>query len=230
MITNTKTFYNLALEFQTKRTALLDEYEQKLEKLKPYDGSKGGARDIKAVNEDFRKRLTTLQEKYSNSLNTVLDGMENEVNKRGVKPVTDEQLRALKMLRMKKNVTREDLDRTAQTVADNPMAIDAVNEIAAEHGVPASYTSKEMSNTAALKCIDGIRKDLPDWISHSTTYASRHFNRIYTQLHGDDGQNHLVKRVPFEDEKGCFKDLAGLSADKLPSFADAVNGDVADGQ
>lgn len=230
MISNTKAFYNKAMEYQTKRGKLVDEHEKKVKQMEPYKGSQGYDDYMEEYEKKFDAEYATLQSEYERSLNTILDGMEHNINKRGMKAPTAEQVNLINMLKMKENITEQDCDRVANMVSDNPIALDVVQEVAHKHGISKPYASmcKEMSNKAATNVVNGIRHDLNDWIKFDTSYASRYFSDHYTKMYGDDGQNHLFKRKPFEDEDGCYKELAGISGDQLKLFADAVNGGIDD--
>lgn len=126
---------------------------------------------------------------------------------------------------MIKKVSMGELDRVAEMVKDNGIAMGVVQEIAHNNGIMRNYESMctEMSSSYAQKVVKGISDGLEDWLMYDTGRAGRAVNR-YTHEHYGTPERELPKRPLFDDMKGCFKELAGLDGDGLRLFSEAVDG------
>lgn len=223
MIKNTEAFYARAREFQDKRSQLVSDYESKLESLKRFEGSQGYQEDLEKLQKEHGEALTALQGEYRTSLQTILRGMDEALMRRKVNPPTNEQLNALNLLKMRKAVTMEDLDRVFELVKDNAIATGIIQEVARDNQIKKNYLArcKEMSTGYAQDVINGMSSNLEDWLAHDTTRAGRVANEYYMRQYGTSGK--LKKRTPFENQEGCFRDLAGLDQDALKLFSEAVD-------
>lgn len=227
MIKNTEAFYIRAKEFQTKRAELVSGYEKKLESMKKYEGSQGYQEDLEKLQKDHKEALTALQNEYRQSLNTILGGMMDAVGRRKVNAPTNDQLNLIHLLKMKKKVTAEELDRVAEMVKDNGIAMGIISEIAHENEIMGrNYLGmcKEMSSQTASDVVRGIRDGLEDWLQYDTGRAGRLANKYYAEKYGSS-ERELPKRPLFEDMDGCYKDLAGLDHAGLQLFSEAVDGE-----
>lgn len=227
MVRKTEAFYVKAKQYQDKRAELVSEYEKKLQSLKKYEGSKGYQKDLEKLQKDHKEALTALQGEYRQSLNTLLTGMDEAISRRKVNAPTNDQLNLIHLLKMKKKVTAEELDRVAEMVKDNGIAMGIISEIAHDNEIRGrNYLAmcKEMSSQTASEVVSGIRNGLEDWLQYDTTRAGRLANQYYHDKYGTPEAT-LRKRPLFEDMDGCFKDLAGLDHAGLQLFSEAVDGE-----
>lgn len=227
MIKNTEVFYARAKQFQSKRAELVSEYEKKLESMKKYEGSQGYQEDLEKLQKAHSEALTALQAEYRQSLNTILGGMMDAVGRRKINAPTNDQLNLIHLLKMKKKVTAEELDRVAEMVKDNGIAMGIISEIAHENEIMGrNYLAmcKEMSSQTASDVIRGIRDGLEDWLQYDTPRAGRLAQKYHHDLYGvSENEPTLRKRTLFEDMDGCYKDLAGLDHAGLQLFSEAVD-------
>lgn len=226
MIRNTEAFYVKAKEYQTKRAELVSDYESKLQSLKRYEGGKEYKRDLEKLQKAHKEALTALQDEYRKSLRTIMDGMSESISRRKVNPPTNEQLNALHLLTMRDKVSGEELDRVAEMVKGNGVAMGVIQEIARKNGIYKNYNAlcTEMSSDYASSVLNGMRGSLEDWIMYDTVRAGRVANKIYADKYGAP-EKKVRKRPLFEDMDGCYKDLAGLDHDGLQLFSGAVDGE-----
>ena len=224
MIKNTEAFYARARQYQDKRAQLVSDYEKKLESLKKYEGSKGYQEDLEKLKKAHSDDLTALQDEYRASLKTILKGMEDALSRRKVNPPTNDQLNLIHLLKMRDKVSQEELDRVAEMVRDNGIAMGVIQEVARANNIMKNYESmcSEMSSSYAQKVIKGMSDGLEDWIMYDTPRAGRLANQYYHEHYGTP-ERELQKRPLFEDMAGCFEDLAGLDHDGLKLFSEAVD-------
>ena len=224
MIKNSDLFYVKAKQYQEKRQEIVDEYEVRLKALERFKGSKGYEDELKKLKEAHEADLTTLQSEYRTTFLTIFGGMMDAIGKRSVSAPTTDQINLLNVLKMKKKVTLEDCQRTAEAVKDNPIAISVVTEIAQDHGIMISFDGlcPEMSSQKASDIVTGMRENIEDWLLYDTTKASRMAKRYHEEHYGASDTD-LTKRTPFEDKTGCFRDLVGLEGDSVRQFTDIVD-------
>ena len=152
--------------------------------------------------------------------------MIDSLGRRSVKAPTNDQVNLLSVLRMRKKVTQEELDRVAQTVKDNSIAIGVLADIAKDQGLPyGGYYDlcPEMSSGMASDYITRLRNNVGDFLQYDTDYASRKAIEFHHQMYGDDGRKPF-KRELFEDKEDCFLQFAGLEGDQLDRFCEVVDG------
>lgn len=224
MIKNTEAFYTRAKQYQDKRAQLVSDYEKKLESLERYKGSTGYQKEVKKLQKTHNDTLAALQDEYRKSLSTILKGMDQVISNRKINPPTNEQLNVIQLLKMRDKVSMEELDRVAELVKDNGIAMGLIQELAHENKVIKNYNAMctEMSSQYASEVINGIRNGLEDWIQYDTSRAGRLDNHYHNQHYGTP-ERELPKRPLFEDMAGCFSDLAGLDRDGLKLFSEAVD-------
>lgn len=227
MINNTEAFYVKAKEFQDKRAEMMEEYANQLKSLKRYEGSDGYEDDVKKIKKEHNEKLVELQNEYRRSLNTILQGMTDVLSRRTVTPPTNDQLNLIQLLKMREKVTQSELDRVAEMVKDNGIAIGVVQEVANLNGIIRNYQSMcdEMSTDYAQRIIKNVQSGLEDWIKYDTSRAERKANQYFHDKYGTpitpDIEMH--KRPIFNDMNECYREMAGLTQEGLDKFAEAVN-------
>lgn len=230
MIKNTEAYYIRAKEYQGKRAELVSEHEKKLKSLEKYKGSQGYQKDKEKEDKRFNDEYKALQDEYRSSLNTIMDGMESNIRKRGITPPSNDQLNLIHMLKMRKKVTEQDCDRVAQMLDGNALALGALQEVARDNNIHRNYESmsNEMSSQKALDEVSSMRRETEDFLKYDTSYASRYASKYYTERYG--GEPVLFKRKHFEDQAGCYKAMTGLTGDALSQFSAVVDGSGSDDQ
>lgn len=224
MIKNTEAFYTRAKQYQDKRSQMVSDYEKKLESMKRYEGSSGYQEDLKKIQKEHNEALTALQGEYRQSLRTILKGMDEALSRRKINAPTNDQLNLIHLLKMRDKVSVEELDRVAEMVKDNGIAMGVIQEVARNNGIMKNYESmcSEMSSSYAQKVLNGLSETVEDWIMYDTPRAGRLVNKFNAEHYGAP-EAKLRKRPLFEDMDGCFSDLAGLDQEGLRLFSEAVD-------
>lgn len=226
MISNTELYFRKMKEFQDRRSQLMEQYEKDVQALQRFKGSQGYKEDREKLRAKHEADLTALIGEYRPGIYTVFGGMMDAIGKRSVSAPTNEQINLLNVLKMKKRVTFEECQRTAQAVKDNPIALSIVKEIAQDHniGISIDDLGAEMSSERASDIVTGMKKKTDDFFRFDTTRASRLAEKYYKDVYGETAECHLTKRKPFEDKAGCFSMLAGVEGESLTRFTEIVDG------
>ena len=223
MITNTELYYAKMKAFQDKRAELTEAHDKKVKSLERFKGSKGYEEDLKKENERFEAELTALRDEYRPGLLTVIGGMMDAIGKRSVSAPTNDQVNLLNVLKMKKRVTLEECQRTAEAVKDNPIAVSVVTEIAHDHGIMQSfdYLCPEMSSQKASDIVTGLKNGMEDFLQYDTTRASR-IAKKYHEEHYGAVEGGLTKRKLFTDRDDFYR-AEGFDPETLRQFSAIVD-------
>lgn len=224
MISNTELYYQNAKRFQDERRELSESYEKRMKDLDRFKGSKGYETEVEKLNKRYDDVLTALQDKYRPEFNVIFRGMVEAIGRRTVKAPTTDQVNLLNVLKMKRKVTLEDCQRTAESVKDNPIAVSIVSEIAHDHGIMHSFNHlcPEMSSQKASDLVTSIKNQTEDFLQHDTTKASRVAYKYYQSIYGEPTVN-LTKRPLFTDKESCYREVTGLDGDTLIQFSKVVD-------
>ena len=224
-MTNTALFYAKMREFQDKRSGLVRNYESAVRDLSRYEGSSGYSEDLKALTDKFEADKKALVDEYSPGINLALGGMMDCIGKRKIKAPTAEQINLLNVLKMKRKVTTEELERTAEAVRDCPLALSLVTEIGQDHGLICSFShlNPEMSSSTATELVLALRDNTRDFLNYDTSKAARLAKDFHERFYGPTDQE-LPKRESFEDKEGCFRLMSGLEGESLTAFCGIVDG------
>lgn len=223
MITNTELYYAKMKAFQDKRAELTEAHDKKVKSLERFKGSKGYEEDLKKENDRFEAELTALRDEYRPGLLTVIGGMMDAIGKRSVSAPTNDQVNLLNVLKMKKRVTLEECQRTAEAVKDNPIAVSVVTEIAHDHGIMQSfdYLCPEMSSQKASDIVTGLKNGMEDFLQYDTTRASR-IAKKYHEEHYGAVEGGLTKRKLFTDQADFYRE-EGFDPETLRQFSEIVD-------
>lgn len=223
MITNTELYYAKMKEFQDKRAELTEAHDKKVKSLERFKGSKGYEEDLKKENDRFEAEMTALRDEYRPGLLTVIGGMMDAIGRRSVSAPTNDQVNLLNVLKMKKRVTLEECQRTAEAVKDNPIAVSVVTEIAHDHGIMQSfdYLCPEMSSQKASDIVTGLKNGMEDFLQYDTTRASR-IAKKYHEEHYGAVEGGLTKRKLFTDQADFYRE-EGFDPETLRQFSEIVD-------
>ena len=227
MIKNTVAFFQRAKDFQDKRSTMVAEYKKKLAGMEKYKGSDGYKKEVAELQKAHTEALESLRDETRSSLRVILDGMEEAIQRRKINAPSNEQLNLIHLLKMRERVTAEELDRVAEMVKDNGIAMGVIQEIARENDIHVNYTDmcSEMSSQTALSVVNGLRREVMDWTDHDTVRSGRLAMEFYksrykdTSIHEED----LRKRPLFNDIEGCFSELSGMDKRELALFSEVVD-------
>lgn len=228
MISNTTLFFKKAMQYQSKRADLVSEYEKGLQSLERYRGSEAYTEDLQKLKDKHEAAMTALIDEYRPAFQTIIGAMTDAIGRRSIPAPSQDQLSILSVLRMKRRVTAEDCRRVAEAVRGNRLALDVVEEIAAEHKLPHDFDDlcPEMSSSTAERVVENLRSQVEDFLMHDTSRPARIAARFYAEHYGTETK--LPKRAEFADKAGCFAELGGMDPEALEQFSAIVDGGGAD--
>lgn len=226
---NTEWLYTQAKAYQDKRRAIMNEYETRLYSLEDTKGSKYYQDETKKAEDKRDEALKALQIEYNETFTKIIKAM-NEANaRRTMKAPTEDELRLISALKMRENISENELTMIANAVKGNGLCLSIVQETAKKNNIMRNYCSfeegKEMPFAAVESEINGLASSLRDFVSYDTTKAARLERKMHETHYGiNPDAPALPKRALFNDKAGCFKELTGLTGDSLTAFCKAVDG------
>ena len=223
MISNTGLLYAKMKAFQDKRENILNDYEKSVELLKRFEGSKGYEEDLKKANDKLEVDLTALRNEYSPVFQMIFGSMMDAIGRRSISAPTTDQVNLLSVLKMKKKVTFEECQRTAEAVKDNPIAVSIVTEIAHDHGILNSfdYLCPEMSSQRASDIVMGMKSYTNDFLRYYTTKASRLAKQYHEDKYGTTDFQPIKRRL--FDNMDQFYEEIGITGETRKQFSDIVD-------
>lgn len=226
---NTQRLFEHAKQFQGERAAIVEKHEKELQRLNRYAGSSGYEKELKQEKKRFENELSELQAKYSAHFTSILQLMAHSIDRRTLTPPTDEQMRAVEAIRLRKHVSEEELSRVAQLLKDTPLALALLDDLAEEKGHLRRFARlcPEMTNEAARRTIQRLSEGLRDFLKFDTSKAARFEEKYHSELYGRDKKpRELPKRRLFESEADFYRDFARLDDVGLKQLEAAVNNNL----
>lgn len=226
-MTNSEQFYQAALRFQNERKEATDTYEKRMHELEAHRGSAYYNAEAKAAKDELADKLESLKGSARRQLAPVVEAMVKANNSRGMTAPTTEQLNVLAALKMRTNLTRVELDKAANSMDGNALALSVLNDLARTNGIAASYTSMSKEPADASEALSSMSAKVNDFIDYDTTRAAR-IAAKHNADHYGTAPAALGKRALFNDKDGCFREVCGVGSD-YEAFYSVVDGNAENG-
>ena len=132
---NTEYFYNTVRRYRTGLNKINAKFDRQIEAKAGYAGSPRYTEDVKEIEQERAAEIAALRADCAESFDTCIKSMELHAQSRPAVPPTDEQMRLLQVLKLKSNITRDDLTHAAHSMGDCSLALSILEEIAVEHDI-----------------------------------------------------------------------------------------------
>lgn len=248
---NTQILYTKAKEYQDKRKAVIDAYEDRLAYLEQMRGSKYYEDEAKKAETIRDDALTALKAEYIPGFEAIFKEMQAVSGRREIKAPTAEELRIVQALKLRdyksmenKNLDamEEELSRIARTVKGNSMCLSIVQDVARENGINTDYmemyTGSNMPHETVIRCLAEMRKKIIDFVEYDTSPVGRFAREKHEQRFGkmDEGTmpeevllgvkagySPIPKRELFNTQTEFYSSIFGLNNEPYSMFSAAVN-------
>lgn len=150
-----------ARAFLRASQAITDEFEHTVAELDEMRGSAYHRRKMDEATDERDTALARARARASEKIDPILDTLERRLDDMPLVPPTDEQLRALQLLSLRKNVSAGELQQCAQLCADCPAALELLRETAGERGMPLQLPApKTLAPQAAREHLEAARRSI----------------------------------------------------------------------
>lgn len=141
--------------------AIASDYEEAMNGLAEHRGSEYFNRKSNEAAAARDEAFARARARASEKIDPILDTLERRLDDMPLVPPTDEQLRALQLLSLRKNVSAGELQQCAQLCADCPAALELLRETAGERGMPLQLPApKTLSPQAAREHLEAARRSI----------------------------------------------------------------------
>lgn len=225
-MTNTEYLYNAMKRFTEARAAARETY---LQTMKKYETAKGSPYYTEQKDKAMKVRNDAVEAAKAECVKTVdnaLSLMRRTSGERPMKAPTEEQLRILQMLKMRKTVTPNELQAAANAMDGNGAALAVLNEIAHEQNhTPRNYTAMATDGLPAAAADEAIttltkacKSILESGVNRAARIAADHNARINgVKVDPDD----LPQEKPYASERDFYE--RAMPWTPFDVFSKAVN-------
>lgn len=224
MAKNTDKLYEALKGFQDSRKDITDVYAERLKQLEATKGSEYYQTESNKLKNLMNGSLNNKREEYGARIDSILKDMKTVNESRKLTAPTTEQLNLINALKMRENVSLNELKEAANACVGCPTALGIINDLAMQFGYVERFkgATNTMSIDGAGKQLNSLLKDIQDFLRYDTSKASR----IYVDYVGRHYALNpkTAKRPLFDTKEACFSEVCGLSGDALTAFEDAVDG------
>lgn len=171
----TKNFHEQVQRFLAEKNRINREYVDELDGLKRFEGSAGYSEDVKSAEQARNKALAALRQEYAPRFDSILNSMATAAQAQPMTAPTQDQLATLEVMKMRERLTRDELQKAMNSMADCPVALGVLRELAKKHeiiGVGVTVEGATMDTEQALHTIDIMRRSCKALLSGETTYTT----------------------------------------------------------
>lgn len=220
---NTELLYRKAKKYQDRRNEIKDKYHSEVEALERYKGSSGYDEELEQLQKNLEISLQNLKDECKPDMYTALKSMYEALETVTISAPTIDQINLLNMLKMKNKITEDDCLMVANSVKDNPIAVSIVSEIAHDKGIIRSFDSlcPRMSTNTAKSVLDGLKKDIDDFLLYDTSKISRMYQNMQSNHYGSSVAP-LSPRKFFDSQEDFYSDF-GIDQETFGKFSEIVD-------
>lgn len=229
---NSDSYYEHVRRFEAKREAILDAFEETIENLQRYQGSRFFEDEVQKAKDAREAALGALKDEYGRIFDETLEAMAAASGGRKAKALTSEQLRILQTLQMRGDgLTATEIEEAARAMGSNWTAIQVLSDLARRAGLRGAqrFYCGPLSVENTEDVLASLRRGTADLLEHySGGRAARLAAEYRARIYGNPIDTKLPRRKPIETKEACFQRLAGLNPASLNAFYGAVDGEEDD--
>ena len=158
---NSEQFHQAVQQYISRRQRINREYENTMQELQRFEGSAGFEEDAAAAQQERDGALLALRQEYGLRFDSILAGMSKAAQAQPMTAPTQDQLATLEVLKMREHLSRDELQKAMNSMADCPVAQGVLRELAAKHeiiGLGVTVEGVTMDTDSALRTIDTLRR------------------------------------------------------------------------
>lgn len=228
-MSNTSTYFENINKYRSAVKAANEELDKKLREA---EDAKGSIMFDKLVNKSTEERNEVIEKArktVKSAIDESLKKMKANVNELKPIPPTSEMLEHLQLLKMRDNVTDEEIRAAGEMCSGCPAAWEVVHEMAQKRGLPLAAKQGTLGGENGLKAIEKLRKaaemilsmqkvnNRDEWFKMSKSYTYS----IEDTTNGKAFDYYMYDK-DFNDDKSMIKDFSGI-IDNFDSFYETIN-------
>ena len=210
--------------FRRDMKAAYDRYDADMKGIERYKGSTGYSEEKAKLDAKLKEKTDAIKTEYDRCFQSVLCDLKNKIDHVGLAAPTNDQLNLLTLMKLQPAISKSSLTLAIRTLANSPLALDALNNIAKEKGQrfwPLEGNMRYCSLDAANEIYNTLRTRLTDLVR-------------YMERPGDFKRYVGDRMVPtslisydkdFDTVKECFVAFAGIDSEECDAFFDFISGE-----
>lgn len=210
--------------FRRDMKAAYDRYDSDMKGIERYKGSTGYSEEKAKLDAKLKEKTDAIKTEYDRCFQSVLCDLKNKIDHVGLAAPTNDQLNLLTLMKLQPAISKSSLTLAIRTLANSPLALDALNNIAKEKGQrfwPLEGNMRYCSLDAANEIYNTLRTRLTDLVR-------------YMERPGDFKRYVGDRMVPtslisydkdFDTVKECFMAFAAIDSDQFNAFFDFISGE-----
>lgn len=210
--------------FRRDMKAAYDRYDADMKGIERYKGSTGYSEEKAKLDAKLKEKTDAIKTEYDRCFQSVLCDLKNKIDHVGLAAPTNDQLNLLTLMKLQPTISKSSLTLAIRTLANSPLALDALNNIAKEKGQrfwPLEGNMRYCSLDAANEIYNTLRTRLTDLVR-------------YMERPGDFKRYVGDRMVPtslisydkdFDTVKECFMAFAAIDSDQFNAFFDFISGE-----
>lgn len=209
--------------FRDDMKAIYERYDADLKGLERYKGSTGYDEEKTKLDAKLKEKTDAIREKYHSRFSAIGPDLKRKVGHVGLKAPTNEQLNLLTLMKLQDTISVDSLTLAIRTLANSPLALEALHSIAKEKGqrcwpLGDEYHRRLCSLAAANEICDTLASRIAAFLH-------------YVERPGDFRRYVNDPTVPtylisfdkdFDTVKECFVAFAGIDSEECDAFFDFI--------
>lgn len=168
-------FHQAVQQYHDRRREISQQYENEMKGLQRFEGSAGYEEDVKSAQAERDKATVALRQEYGPRFDAILNSMAEAAKAQPMTAPTQEQLATLEVLKMREKLSRDELQKAMNSMADCPVALGVLRELAAKHGIMGmgvTVAGAMMDADQALHTIDVLRRSCGTLLRGESSYTT----------------------------------------------------------
>lgn len=204
--------------------AAYDQYDSAMRNIERYKGSEGYGDEKAKLDAQLNEMVKIIKDEYSPRFDSVVRDLKMKVGHVGLAAPTSEQLNLLSLMKLQSTINKDSLVLAVRTLANSPLALNALHDIAKETGQHFWPWDENTRNYCSLDTANRICNTLNDRLVNLVHYMERpgdykrYVNdpQVPTQL--------IAYDKDFDTVKACFMAFADIDSDQFDAFFDFISG------
>lgn len=214
-------FHQAVQQYHTKLREITRQYENEMQGLERFRGSNGFEEDVKSAQAERDKATAALRQEYGPRFDAILNSMAEAAKAQPMTAPTQEQLATLEVLKMRERLSRDELQKAMNSMADCPVALGVLRELAQKHEIMGVTVAGAMMDTdSALHTIDVLRRSCGTLLRGETTYSTMNLDGA-----GLTATINKMACFPNTVTKDHGVQKVGPNEEAVASFCKAVDGE-----
>ena len=218
---NSQRYYERVRGFLNATKEIEDEHAATLNRAERFKGSTA-YKEVETEADAKRDAAIKAEREYTGKeIRAIIESMRQTVRSRKVSPPSVEQVNVLEVLRMKKNVTADEIKQIANNLKDCPLALSVLLEVAHDHNIIFTGNLVEtMSIDRIIEYVDNLENSAFNMLRGENSRFSRVPENLSDCITRFGGFAYKIDR----DELGGQH--AVINEDRIAEFTAAVDGEA----